>query len=308
MPRWAVRRNCDTRGLSTRPDCTMYQPSAPCNAPSPNIAANFHASARAILPRSANHSSGSRNAAPISLPRSRWTYSHQKIPLKPSRFIPGLTNRYSGVCLYFPKASSHAASLSGGRVPTIGCHSTMDRPECVRRVTPPTTTIANTSAQQTSSQAATARLCAASCIHHSIDGGFRHWMLRRTWVKVLGPGGRPPGGFTRNRRLGHVCDRVQVGRRSDLRSDARGLARPGRSLELGERGQGVHRQQGRRQGVPAGVGERAGDGKNGQGTRLPRRETHAGALSVLERYLDVVDQSGLPELRGAEDDEVAVGG
>jgi hypothetical protein len=36
-------------------------------------------------------------------------------------------------------------------VPTIGCHSTIDKPECVRRVMPPTTTIAKTSAQHTSS-------------------------------------------------------------------------------------------------------------------------------------------------------------
>ena len=40
-------------------------------------------------------------------------------------------------------------------VPTIGCHSTIESPECVRRVMPPTTTIANTSAQHTSSHAAT---------------------------------------------------------------------------------------------------------------------------------------------------------
>ena len=40
-------------------------------------------------------------------------------------------------------------------VPTIGCHSTIDKPECVSRVIPPTTTIANTRAQQISSQTAT---------------------------------------------------------------------------------------------------------------------------------------------------------
>ena len=39
----------------------------------------------------------------------------------------------------------------------MGCHSVIDRPECVRRVTPPTTINANTSAQQTRSQIATAR-------------------------------------------------------------------------------------------------------------------------------------------------------
>ena len=36
----------------------------------------------------------------------------------------------------------------------MGCHSTMDRPERVRRVTPPTTTMQNSSAQQARSQAA----------------------------------------------------------------------------------------------------------------------------------------------------------
>src|SRR6266516_2743817 len=262
MPRWAVRRYCDTRGLSTRPDCTMYQPSAPCNAPSPNITANFHVSARAILPRSANHRSGSRNAAPISLPRSRWTYSHQKMPLKPSRFIPGLTSRYSGVCLYFPKVSCHPTSSSGGRAPTIGRHSTMESPEWVSRVTPPTTTIANTSAQQASGDGALAasrlrlrrgrgRRLRIRHASHSIarifhpvedaleacDRGFRHWMLCGTWVKVRGPGASPgsPRWLHPQQEAGHVCDRVQVGWRSDLRPDARGLARPGRRLELGKR-------------------------------------------------------------------------
>src|SRR6266513_1139944 len=285
MPRCAVSRYCDTRGLSTRPDCTMYQPSAPCNAPSPNITANFHVSGRAILPRSANHESGSRNAAPISLPSSRWAYSHQKMILNPSRLIPGFTSRYSGVCLYFPKVSCHPASSSGGTEPTIGCHSTIDRPEWVRRVMPPTTTIANTSAQQTSNQTETTRLCTVACMNQSTDRGFRHWMLRGTWVKVQAPG----GGLGSLRWLhlqqeaGHVCDRVQVGRRSDLRPSARGLARPGRGLELGERGQGFYRQQGRRRRFPAGLGERAGDGENGQGARLPGRETHGSALSFLNR-------------------------
>ena len=38
-----------------------------------------------------------------------------------------------------------------------GCHSTIDSPECVRRVTPPTTTIANNIAQHASNQMAIAR-------------------------------------------------------------------------------------------------------------------------------------------------------
>jgi hypothetical protein len=39
----------------------------------------------------------------------------------------------------------------------IGRHSAIDRPDPVKRVTPPSTTIANTSAQQISNQVATAR-------------------------------------------------------------------------------------------------------------------------------------------------------
>src|SRR6266850_3464698 len=142
------------------------------------------------------------------------------------------------------------------------------------------------------------------------DRGFRHWMLGGTWVKVQGPGGGigSPRWFHLQQETGHVCDRVQVRWRSDLRSGARGFARPGRGVELRKRGQGVYRQQGRRRRVPGGLGERAGDGENGQGARLSGRKTHAGALSVLERYFDVVDQSGLPELRGAEDNEVAIRG
>jgi len=43
---------------------------------------------------------------------------------------------------------------SGGMVPTSGCHSTIESPESVSRVTPPTTTMANTRAQQPNNQAA----------------------------------------------------------------------------------------------------------------------------------------------------------
>ena len=39
-------------------------------------------------------------------------------------------------------------------MPRTGAHSTIDRPEWVSRVTPPSTTIANTSAQHTKSHAA----------------------------------------------------------------------------------------------------------------------------------------------------------
>src|SRR5512139_1021284 len=82
-------------------------------------------------------------------------YSHQKMPLNSARLMPKLTCLYSGVSLYFSKLSSHCASFSGGKVPRIGCHSTIDNPERVRRVMPPTTINMNSSVQQTSSQIAT---------------------------------------------------------------------------------------------------------------------------------------------------------
>src|SRR2546423_7698929 len=90
-------------------------------------------------------------------PSRRWKYSHQKIALKPASVMSWLRRRNSGVVRYFAKVSSHCAAWRGGIAPTRGCHSTIERPECVRRVTPPTTTIAKTRAQQASSHTATTR-------------------------------------------------------------------------------------------------------------------------------------------------------
>ena len=90
-------------------------------------------------------------------PSSRWKYSHQKMPLNSASDMPWFTSLYSGVAWYFENATAQSDSDKGGSVPTIGCHSVMDSPECVRRVMPPTTIMANTSAQQARSQAATAR-------------------------------------------------------------------------------------------------------------------------------------------------------
>src|SRR5205085_6167351 len=77
--------------------------------------------------------------------------------LKPSSVMSWLLRRNSGVSLYLPNVSAHCSSFSGGTAPTSGCHSTIESPECVRRVMPPTTTIAKTSAQQARSHSATAR-------------------------------------------------------------------------------------------------------------------------------------------------------
>jgi hypothetical protein len=90
-------------------------------------------------------------------PSRRWKYSHQKMVLKPSTSIAWFTCRYSGVSRYLSKSSCQSAGESGGIAPTSGCHSTIDRPEWVSRVTPPTTTMAKTIAAQRKSHAATRR-------------------------------------------------------------------------------------------------------------------------------------------------------
>src|SRR3972149_6944201 len=81
-------------------------------------------------------------------PKSRCAYSTQKIDLNSERLMPVLTFWYSGVCLYLSKVASHCGALSGGIAPMMGSHSTIERPERVRRVTPPRTTLMKTSAQQ----------------------------------------------------------------------------------------------------------------------------------------------------------------
>ena len=52
-PRCAVSRNCDTRGSSTSPLCTMYQPSAPCRPPSTKMRGQRSGVAARNLPRAA---------------------------------------------------------------------------------------------------------------------------------------------------------------------------------------------------------------------------------------------------------------
>src|SRR5262249_37340971 len=90
-------------------------------------------------------------------PSSRWLYSHQKMPLNSASDMRWFTCLNSGVAWYLAKVSLHCASESGGKAPTMGCHSTMDRPECVRRVAPPTTVMAKSRAQEARSHAAVAR-------------------------------------------------------------------------------------------------------------------------------------------------------
>src|SRR5690242_4950021 len=65
--------------------------------------------------------------------------------------------RYCGMALYFSNSAAHCAPVSGGNTPATGCHSVMDRPDSVRRVMPPMTTMSKIMAQQAKSQRAIGR-------------------------------------------------------------------------------------------------------------------------------------------------------
>ena len=57
----------------------------------------------------------------------------------------------SGVALYLSNSFSHSDLVRGGKTPAMGRHSVMLSPDSVRRVTPPTTMTANTSAADATS-------------------------------------------------------------------------------------------------------------------------------------------------------------
>ena len=119
--RCAVRRNCDTRGSSTRPLCTMYQPSAPCSAAEHEDRRRACARSRAecaAREQPQRTAPGTRRRS--ARPSSRCEYSHQKMPLNSASDMPWLTERYSGVAWYLANAACQSASDSGGSVPDDG--------------------------------------------------------------------------------------------------------------------------------------------------------------------------------------------
>src|SRR6266436_9496671 len=73
------------------------------------------------------------------------------------RLMPALCSRYCGMVLYLSNSSRHADASSGGTTPVTGFHSTIDRPDSVSRVAPPTTTVTNIRAATASSHNRTAR-------------------------------------------------------------------------------------------------------------------------------------------------------
>ena len=74
-------------------------------------------------------------------------------------------NRHSGVARYLLNSRSQSAAPMGGRMPLTTFHSVIESPLSVKRVMPPTTTIANTIA------AMTARYLATSGVVRDASGG-----------------------------------------------------------------------------------------------------------------------------------------
>src|SRR5512142_475406 len=70
----------------------------------------------------------------------RCSHSTMKISLYWSSVMLKLTFLNSGVSWYFPNSVCQACWLRGGIAPLTGFHSTIDRPERVRRTKPPNTT------------------------------------------------------------------------------------------------------------------------------------------------------------------------
>src|SRR5215471_17496153 len=81
--------------------------------------------------------------------------------LNSSRLMPALCSRYCGMVLYLSNSACHARASSGGTTPVTGFHSTIERPDSVSRVAPPTITVTNMRAATASSQNLTARRPAA---------------------------------------------------------------------------------------------------------------------------------------------------
>src|SRR5262245_7067634 len=92
--------------------------------------------------------------------------------LNASRLIPALRSRYCGIALYLSNSACQAAWSSGGSTPVTGFHSTIERPDSVSRVAPPTTTVTTISAATASSHSLTARRCAGA------DGGTGAMRMR----------------------------------------------------------------------------------------------------------------------------------
>src|SRR4051812_7014003 len=155
--RCVASRYCETSTRSASPDATIHQPTAPCSAPKPKIDHSRQRSPGVIHPLIRNQRNGSRNAAPIRRPISRCVHSHQKMVLNSASVMPLLRCWNCGMVLYLSNSAAQAPSLNGGTAPVTGFHSTIERPDSVSRVAPPTSTIAKMSAATAYSHSRIAR-------------------------------------------------------------------------------------------------------------------------------------------------------
>src|SRR5271166_5889375 len=153
--KWKANLYCDTLTRPEIPEATIHQPTTPSAAPRPNIAHSRRRKRWSIRLRRRNHRKGKRNAAPTIRARVRCAHSHQYMDLNSLRLIPGLRSRYCGIVLYFSNSACHALSSMGGKIPVTGFHSTMERPESVSLVAPPTTSVTKISAATVRSQSRT---------------------------------------------------------------------------------------------------------------------------------------------------------
>src|SRR5205809_6394996 len=77
--------------------------------------------------------------------------------LNSSRLIADWRSRYCGMILYLSNSACQAAASNGGKTPVTGFHSTIESPDSVSRVAPPTTRVTAISAATASSHSRRAR-------------------------------------------------------------------------------------------------------------------------------------------------------
>src|SRR6266481_7397109 len=118
--------------------------------------------------------------------------------------MPALCSRYCGMVLYLPNSACHAAASSGGITPVTGFHSTIDRPDSVSRVAPPTTTVTNIRAATASSHSRTARRRGSANGARSVMGSFACRGRRGPYSCVSVPAIEPHDAHPRAQA--HRCD------------------------------------------------------------------------------------------------------
>src|SRR5215467_12773211 len=86
--------------------------------------------------------------------------------------MPAFCSRYCGMVLYLSNSACHAGASRGGITPVTGFHSTIERPDSVSRVAPPTTTVTNIRAATASSHSRTVRRCVSEDRARLLMGSF----------------------------------------------------------------------------------------------------------------------------------------